>query len=94
MFYCLLEIDRELAQILSEKHLDLGLILRLALWGLRLPKQSHWQRSESSPLHHERVSLSRFDFFTLYSRSFENEVDPNLLLSYAFTEALLDILRL
>ncbi|TGN06830.1 hypothetical protein [Leptospira ilyithenensis] len=94
MFYSLLEIDKELAEIITEKHLDLGLVLRFAILQLSLGEVSVWERDRSFSEYHNRVNLSRSDFFTLYRKSLENEVDPNVLLSYAFTEALLDILRL
>ncbi|WP_411824719.1 hypothetical protein [Leptospira sp. 'Mane'] len=94
MFYSLLEIDKELAEIITEKHLDLGLVLKIAILQLSTEEICIWERDPSVSEYHNRVNLSRSDFFALYRKSLENEVDPNLLLSYSFTEALLDILRL
>ncbi len=94
MFYSLLEIDKEIAQILNEKHLDLGFIIRLAILELQYNEIEKWEFSLERNSVFERVHLSRKDFFDLYRKSQEIEVDPNVLLSYAFIQTLLDILRL
>jgi|GEM_PF-2290558 len=94
MFYSLLEIDKEMAQILNEKHLDLGFIIRLAILELQFKEILAWEFNMERNSHCERVHLSRKDFFALYQKSQEIEVDPNMLLSYAFIQTLLDILRL
>lgn len=94
MFYSLLEIDKEIAQILKEKHLDLGFIIRLAILELQYNEIDQWAFSLERNSEHERVDLSRKDFFALYQKSQEIEVDPNVLLSYAFIQTLLDLLRL
>lgn len=94
MFYSLLEIDKELAQILTEKHLDLAFIIRLAILEMQYTEIFIWDSSSRDHSFCERVHLTRSDFFALYQKSQEIDVDPNVLLSYAFTQALLDILRL
>ena len=94
MFYSLLEIDKELAQILEEKHLDLGFIIRLAILEIQYKEIEPWENSLERNCQFERVHLTRKDFFSLYQKSQEIEVDPNVLLSYAFIQTLMDILRL
>lgn len=94
MFYSLLEIDKELAQILNEKHLDLGFIIRLAILELQYKEIEVWEESMEKNSEFQRIHLSRSDFFCLYKKSQEIEVDPNKLLSYAFIQTLLDVLRL
>lgn len=94
MFYTLLQFDKELANILKEKHLELGFIIRIALLELQLRDISIWETNQKQSSYFERVHLTETDFFYLYRKSQEIEVDPNMLLSYAFTETLLDILRL
>ncbi len=94
MFYSLLEIDKELAQILNEKHLDLGFIIRLAILELPYKEIGIWADGLEKNSEFRRIDLSRKDFFNLYQMSQEIEVDPNKLLSYAFIQTLLDILRL
>ncbi|WP_291874204.1 hypothetical protein [Leptospira sp.] len=94
MFSALIWIDSELYKILKERHLDLGLVIKMAILSLKLEglEPGVFPRGEMG--HYERLELSRYDFFTLSMISREKEVDPNVLLSYAFTEALLEILRL
>ncbi|GBF50266.1 hypothetical protein LPTSP4_17910 [Leptospira ryugenii] len=94
MWYILLEIDKELAQILSEKHLDLGMVTMFALRDLF--SQRHLCQAVSQNPHSSflRLSLTKSDFFQLYQIAEEIEVDPNRLLSYAFTQTVLDLLRL
>ncbi|PJZ46475.1 hypothetical protein [Leptospira brenneri] len=94
MFPILLWIDSELYEILKQKHLDLALVIKMAILSLKIEgmKPGTFEKRESG--HYERMELSRYDFFTLSLISREKEVDPNVLLSYAFTEALLEILRL
>ncbi len=94
MFYCLLEIDQELAQIAREKHLDLGFIIRIALLDIQFKDIDLWFDDKENDIYFERVHLTRSDFFRLYQKAQENEVDPNQLFSYAFTQTLLEILRL
>jgi hypothetical protein len=83
-----------MAQILNEKHLDLGFIIRLAILELPYKEIDKWEISNERDFHTQRVHLTRKDFFSLYQKSQEIEVDPNMLLSYAFIQTLLDILRL
>lgn len=94
MFPVLIWIDSELYEILKQRHLDLGLVTKMAILSLKVEgmEPGTFEKRESG--HYERMELSRYDFFTLTLISREKEVDPNVLLSYAFTEALLEILRL
>ncbi|WP_232225704.1 hypothetical protein [Leptospira terpstrae] len=94
MFPILIWIDSELYEILKQRHLDLGLVTKMAILSLKVEgmEPGTFEKRESG--HYERMELSRYDFFTLTLISREKEVDPNVLLSYAFTEALLEILRL
>ena len=94
MFYGLLEIDNEMAQIIREKHLDLGFIMRIALLDIQFKEIDTWFDDKENDVYFERVHLTRTDFFRLYQKAQENEVDPNQLLSYAFTQTLLELLRL
>ncbi|MCZ8342309.1 MAG: hypothetical protein O9301_04695 [Leptospira sp.] len=94
MFHALLWIDHELAILLKERHLDQGLVLRLALLSLKSYDVGSLFLETTEGKHHERVELSRYDFFCLNEVARDKEVDPNLILSYAFTEASLEILRL
>lgn len=94
MFSALIWIDSELYKILTERHLDLGLVVKMAILSLKLEGLEPGQFPKGEFGHYERLELSRYDFFTLSLISREKEVDPNVLLSYAFTEALLEILRL
>ncbi len=94
MFYSLLEIDNELAQIVREKHLDLGFVLRLALIEIQYREIEAWESEKKPDTYFERVHLTRTDFFSLYQKSQENDLDPNTLLSYAFIQTLLEILKL
>ncbi|MCW7461500.1 MULTISPECIES: hypothetical protein [Leptospira] len=94
MFSALVWIDSELYKILKERHLDLGLVIKMAILSLKLEGLEPGVFPKGEMGHYERLELSRYDFFTLSMISREKEVDPNVLLSYAFTEALLEILRL
>lgn len=94
MFSALIWIDSELYKILKERHLDLGLVIKMAILSLKLEGLEPGVFPKGEMGHYERLELSRYDFFTLSMISREKEVDPNVLLSYAFTEALLEILRL
>ncbi|XDD46971.1 hypothetical protein AB3N60_02440 [Leptospira sp. WS39.C2] len=94
MFSALIWIDSELYKILKERHLDLGLVIKMAILSLKLEGLEPGFFPKGEIGHYERLELSRYDFFTLSLISREKEVDPNVLLSYAFTEALLEILRL
>ncbi|GBF42943.1 hypothetical protein LPTSP2_22360 [Leptospira ellinghausenii] len=94
MFSALIWIDSELYKILKERRLDLGLVIKMAILSLKLEGLEPGVFPKGEMGHYERLELSRYDFFTLSMISREKEVDPNVLLSYAFTEALLEILRL
>ncbi|EOQ88964.1 hypothetical protein LEP1GSC202_1622 [Leptospira yanagawae serovar Saopaulo str. Sao Paulo = ATCC 700523] len=94
MFSALIWIDSELYKILTERHLDIGLVVKMAILSLKLEGLEPGPYPPGELGHYERLELSRYDFFTLSLISREKEVDPNVLLSYAFTEALLEILRL
>lgn len=94
MFSALIWIDSELYEILKQRHLDLGLVIKMAILYLKLEGLEPGSYPKGEFGHYERLELSRYDFFTLSLISKEKEVDPNVLLSYAFTEALLEILRL
>ncbi|MDF3819496.1 hypothetical protein P3G55_06280 [Leptospira sp. 96542] len=94
MFSAILWFDLELTILLEEKRLDLGLVVKMAILSLQIDgiPETFFQTLEEK--HHERWELSRYDFFILSKAAREKEVDPNILLSYAFNEALLEILRL
>lgn len=94
MFPILLWIDPGLYRVFRESRLEFGLVLRMACIHLRVEETDPSGNSYLSDSHCERVFLDRRDFFLVLEISRKKEVDPSLLLSYAFTEALLDILRL
>ncbi len=93
MFTGLIGIDPELSAILNEKNLEKGIVLKLALLLLHEPLPENWD-SPGKSIQFDRVSLTRSDFFFLLQKALEKSVDPNQLLSYAFNEAALEILRL
>jgi len=93
MFTGLVQMEPELHRILEESRMEKALLLKVALLLLEEPLPENWQ-GEGGKEESSRLPLTRQEFFRLMEKSIQNSVDPNLLLSYAFKEALLEILRL
>jgi len=91
MFTGLIQIDSALFLLMKERNLDPNLVLKLAICLLE-EKEITLKLGDDQAF--ERISLSRKEFFRLIEKAYEYGVDPNTILSEAFQEALLEILRL